>query len=366
MIVEPHGLHVPSDAHPLDDIFSLHDFEPVARSRLDPGVYGYYATGAGDETTVSQNIASWSRWHFVPRVLRDVTRVALESAFLGAKVAAPFGIAPVALQGLAHPDGEIATARAAAACRIPYVLSTASTRSIEEVAATSRGVKWFQLYVEHDLGYARELVQRAEQAGYGAIVLTVDLPVIGSRERDRRAGFSVSADIQAHLPPHADGDFGEYIQRKSIALTWDDVAAIAGWTRLPLVLKGVLSPADARLAIVSGARGLIVSNHGGRQLDRSVTAPEVLRSIVGAADGALEVYADGGIRRGADIAVALALGATGVFVGRPMVYALATAGEAGVVRALEILIDEFKRTLALLGCARTSELDASILQPSTF
>jgi 4-hydroxymandelate oxidase len=357
-------MHVPSEPHGLDDILNLHDFEPVARSRLDPGVYAYYATGAADEATTSENVAAWGRWHFVPRVLQGVAKAETTSAFFGSEVRAPIGIAPIALQGLAHPDGELATARAAQASRIPYILSTASTRSIEEVAEVSSGLKWFQLYVEHDLGYARELVHRAEEAGYGAIVLTVDLPVIGPRERDRRARFNVGAGIQAHLPPEAGGNFGDFIQRKSVALDWDDVATIAGWTSLPLVLKGILSADDARRSITAGAAGLIVSNHGGRQLDHSAPASEVLAGIVDMVGGLIEVYADGGIRRGTDVAAALAMGATGVFVGRPIIYALATAGEAGVTHALDILIDEFARTLVLLGCARVVELDRSLIQRS--
>jgi 4-hydroxymandelate oxidase len=344
----------------------LDDFEVIARERLDAGAYAYYTTGAADEVTLEENVSAWARWHFVPRVLRDTRRVDLATVLLGSAVTAPVGIAPVALQGLAHPDGELATARAAATAGILFILSTASTRTIEEVAAAipagTTGPRWFQLYVEHDMGYARELVQRAEAAGYAAIVLTVDLPVIGSRERDRRAGFNVPATIQAHLPPLVAGEFRDYIDMKSVVLTWDDVATIASWTRLPVVLKGILNDEDARLAVLSGARAIIVSNHGGRQLDHSVTAPEVLRRIVDAVDGALEIYADGGVRRGTDIAVGVALGARALFIGRPMVYALATAGQAGVSHALEIVLEELRRASILLGVRRLGELGSSSIR----
>lgn len=334
--------------------------------RLDAGVYGYYATGAGDEDTLLENVKSWSQLHLVPRVLRDVTAIDPTTTFLGSPVAAPVGVAPVALQGLAHPDGELATARAAAKAGIPFVLSTASTRTIEEVAAAiptgASGARWFQLYVEHDLGYARHLVERAESAGYSAIVLTVDLPVIGSRERDRRAGFNIPADLQAHLPDAEAGGWGEYIRRKSIVLTWDHVEKIAGWSRLPLVLKGILNAEDAKLAAVAGARAIIVSNHGARQLDHSVTAPEVLGEIAQAVGNAVETYADGGVRRGGDIAAALALGARGVFIGRPIVYALATSGEVGVAHAIDIVRDELVRAMALLGWSKLADANIEALR----
>lgn len=344
----------------LDDVFALRDFEPLARDSLGEANYGYYATGAADEVTLTDNLAAWRAYRLQPRVLRDTQCVDLTTTLLDRPVAAPFGIAPVALQGLAHPDGEMATARAAAAAEVPFILSTASSRSLEEVAASvdqDGGQRWFQLYVEHDLGFARELVQRAESAGFHAIVLTVDLPVLGLRERDRRAGFDAPATIQAHLPPAAvESEIGSYLSRASVELSWSDVADIANWSGLPLVLKGILHPEDAQLAAMAGARGIIVSNHGGRQLDSVVTAPERLADVVAAVGDRIEVYADGGIRRGSDVAVALALGARAVFIGRPIVYALAAAGEAGVTHALRLMREEVVRTFALLGVSTPSEL----------
>ena len=350
----------------LGDVVNLHDFEAIARERLDPGAYGYYSSGAADERTLADNLAAWSEWRLLPRVLTGSRRPELRTTFLGSESSTPFAIAPTALHGLAHPEGELATARAAAAAGTLFTLSTASTRTIEAVAEASRdGPRWFQLYVEHDLGYAHELVSRAEAAGYGAIVLTVDLPLAGYRERDLRNRFAVPAAIQAHLPASVDTEqpFTHYIDTKP-ELRWDDVATIASWTRLPLVLKGILAPDDVDRAVDHGARGIIVSNHGGRQLDGVATAPQVLPQIVEAAAGRVEVFADGGIRRGSDVLVALALGARGVFIGRPILYALAAAGEAGVGRAIELLTEEMRRGLTLLGVGSVAEVTPGHVRPA--
>lgn len=352
------GFDVPSEPAALDDVVNLHDFESIARRRLDPRAFGYYASGAGDQRTLRDNLASWSAWRLLPTVLTGSNAPNLGMRLLDSPATLPFGVAPAALQGMAHPDGELATARAAAAAGIPFVLSTASTRTIEEVgAAAPVGPRWFQLYVEHDLGFARELVQRADSAGYEAIVLTVDFPAAGYRERDLRSRFHVPVEVQAHLPPGFDprtDDFTSYIDTKP-ELRWNDVETIAGWTRLPLVLKGILAPDDVQRAIDHGARAVWVSNHGGRQLDGSVTAAEVLPEIVERA-GRLEVYADGGIRRGSDVLVALALGARAVFIGRPFLYALAAAGETGVAHAIAILADELRRAASILGVASVEEV----------
>lgn len=360
---------MPSEPAPLEGIVNLHDFEAVARERLDRRAFGYYASGAGDERTLRDNLASWSRWRLLPRVLAGSRTPDLATTVLGAATALPFGIAPAALQGMAHPDGELATARAAAGHGVPFVLSTASNRSLEEVAAAipadAPGPRWFQLYVEHDLGHARELVLRAEAAGYGAIVLTVDLPVAGYRERDLRNRFDVPLTVQAHLPAGlaaGGADFKAYIDTKP-ELRWGDVETIAGWSSLPLVLKGILAPRDAERAADHGAAAVWVSNHGGRQLDGSVTAAEVLAEVVEAANGRLEIYADGGIRRGSDVIVALALGARAVFLARPFVYALAVAGEAGVEQAIAILGDELRRSASILGVSRLADVRPEHLRP---
>jgi 4-hydroxymandelate oxidase len=294
----------------------------------------------------------------------------------------------MAAHGLAHPDGEVATARAAAVAGVPFCLSTMSSRSIEEVAAGvggvegsgSPGVRWFQLYVQADRDLVRRLVERAEASGYGAIVLTVDLPVLGYRERDLRNGFRLdvplgnfglgappaegrpaSAVAPAGVPIPSHDGYEMLGQQRHVGLVWDDLAKIRSWSRLPLVVKGILTAEDATRAAELGVDAVIVSNHGARQLDRTPAPLDVLAEVVAAVDGRCEVLVDGGVRRGLDIAIALALGARAVLVGRPMMWALAAGGEAGVARALAILHDELERALALLGAASIDDLDPSYL-----
>jgi 4-hydroxymandelate oxidase len=277
-------------------------------------------------------------------------------------------VAPVAAQGLAHPDAEPATARAAAAAGALFCLSTVSSRSIEEVAAAvpaDAAPRWFQLYVNDDRAFTRELVRRAEAAGYGAIVLTVDLPVLGYREREKRRGFELDTPLGNFdrpmviaADPDRDGevDVDRLLDSRHVRLTWDDLATIRSWSSLPLVLKGILHPDDARLAVQHGAAGVVVSNHGGRQLDRSPASLDVLESIVAAVDGRAEVYLDGGVRRGTDALIAIALGATAVFAGRAFVSALGAGGEAGVTRAFAIMREELERSMALLGTATLADI----------
>jgi isopentenyl diphosphate isomerase/L-lactate dehydrogenase-like FMN-dependent dehydrogenase len=278
---------------------------------------------------------------------------------LGTATALPMAIAPMAAEGLAHPDAELAVARAAALAGVPFVLSTMSTCSMEDVAAGAPdGIRWFQLYTQADPGRSRSLVERAEAAGYGAIIVTVDLPVLGYRQRDRRAGFDLPGphgNLAAYPGGpthagriHADGVAG--IDEPILsAVTWDDLATIRSWTSLPLVIKGVMTPEDARLGAEHGVAAIVVSNHGARQLDRIGAPLDVLEDVVAAVDGRTEVWVDGGVRRGLDLAIARALGAQGVLVGRPIFWALAAGGQAGVERALAILREEFEIALALLG-----------------
>jgi 4-hydroxymandelate oxidase len=248
----------------------------------------------------------------------------------------------MAAQGDLHPDGELATARAAAAAGVPLILSTASSRSLEEVAAAAPdATRWFQLYTQADAALTRESVARAADAGYGAIVVTVDLPVIGYRERDRRNGYD--------LPTPWDRAFGVH-DASNATLTWDDLAAIRSWAPgLPLVLKGIQHPDDARIALEHGVDALVVSNHGARQLDRVAPSADLLAEVAEAVGGRCELWVDGGVRRGLDVVIALALGARGVLLGRPVLWALAAAGEAGVARALAIMREEVAFALALLG-----------------
>jgi isopentenyl diphosphate isomerase/L-lactate dehydrogenase-like FMN-dependent dehydrogenase len=350
----------PSDPPvPLAEIARLADFEPLARLRLHPAAWAYYAGGAGDEHTVRDNLASFGRYRLRPRVLVDVEHVDLRTTLLGCEVAMPVGIAPAALHGLAHVDGECATARAAATAGVLQTVSTVASRAIEEVAAAAPGApRWFQLYVQRERSITRALVERAAAAGYEALALTVDLPVLGYRDDVLRLEFDPGRDAYANLPKRVvwDAEIDEVLDLRSVGLTWDSLAEIRGWSSLPLVLKGILTPEDARLAVEHGAAAIWVSNHGGRQLDRVEAAIDVLPSIVEAVDGRAEVYLDGGVRRGSDVAIALALGARAVFTARPFLYALACSGEAGVTHALAILREEITRTFALLGVRSPAEI----------
>jgi 4-hydroxymandelate oxidase len=331
-------------------IVSLLDFEPLARLAMEHGAYEYVAGGSWDEVTLGENVAAWRRRTLRPRVLVDVARVNAATTMLGEPCAMPVAIAPMAEAGTGHPDGDVAAARAAAAAGIPFILSTFSTRSIEEVAAAAPdATRWFQLYVQVDRERSRSMVERADAAGYRAIVVTVDLPVSGYRERELRTGFQGPAPVAAPAGLAADGageSAGEQLAR---SLTWADLAAIRSWSpRLPLVLKGILSADDARLAVEHGADAIVVSNHGARQLDRVAATVDVLEEVVAAVGGRTEIWVDGGVRRGLDVAIALALGARGVLLGRPAFWALAAGGQAGVERALAIVREELETALALL------------------
>ena len=346
----------------LTSVVNLEDFELLARERMAGPAFDYVAGGAWDEITLRESIEAWRRHRFVPRVLRDVRTIDASGSFLGRRSALPIAVAPMAVQALAHPGAEAELLAGAAAHGLPYCLSTSSSQSLEDVAAASPGAeRWFQLYVVGGMAYSRTLVARAVSAGYSAIVLTVDLPAFGHRERDHRSGFELPA--RPHMSPLEDGDEGPYgvLEDEGSGLTWDSVAEIRGWSQLPLVLKGILSPDDARLAVEAGVDAIVVSTHGGRQLDRAITGADALPGIVAAVDGRCEVWVDGGIRRGVDIAVALALGATGVLIGRPFYWALAAGGRPGVERAAELVGAELETTMALLGCTSIAEITRELL-----
>ncbi len=350
----------------LASIVRLADFEPLARAVMDPGAYDYVAGGAWDELSLGEAEEAWRRRRLRPRVLVDVNRVDPATTMAGSVVPLPIGIAPMAAHGLAHPEGELATARAAASTGVPFTVSTMSTASIEEVAAAAPdGPRWFQLYTQADQGRTRSLVERAEAAGYRAILVTVDLPVLGYRERDLRSGFDLSVrhgNFPDGGPDHAshdgsaDGGYDIIVDAFDQGLRWSDLATIRGWTGVPLFLKGILTAEDAHLAVEHGVDGIVVSNHGARQLDRTVTTAGALEEVVAAVDRRLEVWVDGGIRRGLDVVTALALGARGVLVGRPIVWALAAFGEAGVARALDILRTETLLAMTLLGTPTVADI----------
>lgn len=344
----------------LDEVVSVRDFEPLARARMRPASYAYYAGGAWDETTLQENESAFGRYRLRNRVLVDVSEVDTGTTLLGREVALPIGVAPAALHALAHPVAEAATARAASAAGSLFCLSTVSSRSIEEVAdAAPDGPRWFQLYVRRDRGFGRQLVERAAAAGYEALVVTVDLPVLGYRDRDRRLRFDPGPDAYGNLPARAgfEGDFDDLLDMRTVGLTWDHLAEIRSWSDLPLVLKGVMTAEDARLAVDHGAAAVWVSNHGGRQLDRVPAALDVLPHVVEAVGGRAEVYVDGGFRRGPDVLIGLALGARAVFAARPFLYALAAAGEPGVARAFDIFREELERAMAILGTPRLADVN---------
>ena len=351
-----------ADSDRLDRIVNLAEFEPLARAAMEPAAFDYVAGGSWDEQTLADNEAAWRRRRLRPRVLVDVSRVDPATTLLGVPVTMPVAIAPMAMQSLAHPGAESAMGRAAAAAGIPMILSTTASESIETVAAAvPDATRWFQLYVQSDLAFSRTLVERAEASGFSAIILTVDFPVLGYRDRDRRSGFKLPplANFDGVRPTHGSRrleSLGDLAERYASTLTWADLDRIRTWSALPLVLKGIVTAEDARLALDHGADAIVVSNHGARQLDRIAATADVLGEVVEAVAGRTEVWVDGGIRRGLDIALALALGARGVLLGRPAYWALAAGGTAGVERALAILREEFELALALLGAPTPADI----------
>lgn len=356
---------------------NLFEYEQLASEHLSQMALDYYASGAWDEVTLRDNRVAFERFKLCPRVLVDVSDRNLATKVLGQPLHMPLLIAPMAFQCLAHPQGEIATAKAAASTGVGMVLSTLSTKSIEEVATVSHDTnlyspQWFQLYIHKDKGLTRALVERAYAAGYKALCITVDAPVLGRRERDKRNEFALPLGMQvANLTniselniPHKEGESGlftYFAEQLNPAVTWNDLEWLKSLCPLPLVLKGILRADDAARAVECGAKGIVVSNHGGRQLDGAIASLDALAEVVKAVDGRAEVLLDGGIRRGTDILKALALGAKAVLVGRPVLWGLAVAGEAGVAHVIEILRDELDVAIALSGCASVEKIDSSLL-----
>ena len=323
------------------------DFETLARARLDDNAWEYIRGGAGDETTLRENIEAFTRWKLRPRVLSDVGAVDTRTTVLGTEVASPVLVAPVALQKLAHPDGEAATARAAAAAGTIMCLSTSSTMRPAAVAAAAPGApRWFQVYVFNDRGVTQALIDEARAHGYAALVLTVDTPILGRREGALRVGFHVPEEFELA---------GDIFTDLSAGVTWRDLEWLAGHG-LPVVLKGVLTAEDARLAVEHGAAAVVVSNHGGRQLDGVAASVDALPEVAEAVDGRVEVLLDGGVRRGVDVLRSLALGARAVLVGRAPIWGLAAAGEDGVRAVLDLLQKEVELGLMLLGCSSPAQV----------
>jgi len=335
---------------------------------LEAGVAGYFFGGAGDELTLAENVAAWQGWRLRPRALAGLKAWSTKAELLGAEVSMPVLVAPVAYQGLVDPEGEAAMARAAAAEGTVMCLSTLATMRPGPVAeAAPGGRRWFQLYCFEDEAVTRALVDEAVGCGYEAIVVTVDAPRGGNRERDRHTGFEIPEEVgvpsvEAALGSGRAVTIEETFDLMDAALSWSDLGELAAECRVPVLVKGVVTAEDAVLAVEHGAAGIVVSNHGGRQLDRCIATAEALPEVVDAVEGRAPVLVDGGIRRGVDIAIALALGADAVLVGRPALWGLAVDGEAGARRVLETLRKEFELTLALCGCASPAELDRAHLR----
>ncbi len=341
---------------------NVSDPERIAHEKLEPGVLGYFAGGAGDEITLADNLAAWKRWRLRPRVLVDVAAVSTRIELFGAPLATPIVVAPVAYQRLVDPDGELAMARGAATAGAAMCLSTLATARPGEVAAAAPGGRrFFQLYEFRDAGITRALMDEAVAHGFEAIVVTADLPPGGNRERDRRNDFHLPAElgipsVEAALGGGRQITVEDTFDLMTLAADWSSLERLAGEAVVPVLVKGILTGEDAALAVEHGAGGVVVSNHGGRQLDRSLATADVLEEVVAAVAGRVPVLVDGGIRRGTDVAVALALGADAVLVGRPPLWGLAAGGDAGVARVLEMLRAEFELTLALCGATKPSDL----------
>lgn len=352
---------------------NLADYEALARSRMEPSAWAYYAGAAGDERTLADNVEAFGRIRLMPRVLVDVSRVDTSTTVLGEALSMPILLAPTAFNKLAHPEGELAASRAAAGAGTVMVASTIATSPLEEIAAAAPGPRWFQLYVYKDRSVTEELVARAEAAGYRAIVLTVDTPMLGRRERDMRNTFTLPAGMGianfAGLRERLDAtgwapgsSFATYVHDLfDASLTWESVEWLRASTKLPVLLKGILSPDDASRAAGAGAAGVIVSNHGGRQLDGAIASIDALPRIVDAVGGRIDVLMDGGVRRGTDVLKAIACGARAVLVGRPYLWGLAVDGEQGVRHVLEILRSELQLSMALSGRPSISQIDRGVL-----
>ncbi|MGL5082276.1 MAG: alpha-hydroxy acid oxidase [Microcoleaceae cyanobacterium] len=351
---------------------NLFEYEKLATNCLSQMVLDYYASGAWDEVTLRENRAAFERVKLRPRMLVDVSQRNLSTQVLGQPLQIPLLIAPMAFQCLAHAEGELATAKAAAQVGAGMILSTCSTQSLEAVATVaasgSPSPLWFQLYIHRDRALTQELVERAYATGYQALCITVDAPMLGRRERDQRNQFTLPpgmtmANLKNRLPEveGESGLFTYFAQQLDASLTWADLEWVQSLSPLPVVVKGILRGDDAVRAVNCGVKGIVVSNHGGRQLDGAIASLEALPEVVEAVEGRAEVLVDGGIRRGRDVLAAIALGAKAILLGRPVLWGLAVAGEAGVVDVLSLLRDEFDLAMALSGCRTVQDIESSLL-----
>jgi isopentenyl diphosphate isomerase/L-lactate dehydrogenase-like FMN-dependent dehydrogenase len=343
----------------MDELLTLDDAERLAETLVPTAAWGYIAGGAGDERTLRWNREAFSRYRLRPRVLVDVSTVSTETSVLGTPVSLPVLVAPMAYQAIVHEEHELATARGAAAAGTVMCLSTVATATPASVAEAAPGApRWLQLYVFRDRQVSDDVIAEALEVGFSAIVLTVDLPVVGVRDSERRAAFDVpERSVPAFAAARARTTSEEAALRLlDPGLDWDYVTELRERWNVPVVVKGLLTAEDAELACAHGAAGVVVSNHGGRQLDGALASADALEEVVEAVAGRAEVYLDGGVRRGTDVVTALALGARAVLVGRPVLYGLAFGGDEGVRQVLEILRDETENALALLGCRSPDEV----------
>jgi 4-hydroxymandelate oxidase len=360
---------------PAKDLVNVREFEPAARAVLDRTYYDYFAGGAQDEVTVRANEGAFSRVTLVPRVLRGAGPPQLGVSLLGEEMSMPVLLAPTAFHRLAHPEAELATARAAAAAGVTMIAAMLSTVAIEDVAAEARKAAlvpgaepslWFQLYVQPDLGFTEAIVRRAEAAGCRALVVSVDSPALGRRERDDRNDFhDLPPGLRCENLRELRGDEPGHVRQVVLSpdISWRHVGWLREASDLPILLKGVLQPHDAQLAVEHGVDGLIVSNHGGRQLDTTPATIDQLAAIAEVVDGRVPLLVDGGVRRGTDVVKALALGADAVAVGRPAIWGLAVAGEEGVARVLALLRNELENALALCGCGTPADVGRDLIGP---
>ena len=359
---------------------SISLLEKMASEAIEKGPFTYVHSGAGGESTLRANVSAFEDWHIVPRFLNDVANRDTSTHILGTSFPSSFGMAPVGVQSIFHPEGELASARAAAHYNVPFIASTLTTYSLEEIAvALGNTPRWFQLYWSKDLELALSMVKRAEASGYSAIVITVDTALLGNRERDLNNGYSPlklgkgagnylnDPVFKSRQPGSFSADDPEVIKQIvdvifNPSLSWDDIRVIKSHTSLPIILKGVLHEEDARKALNYGVDGLIVSNHGGRQLDGCISSLEALPAIAEVVQGKVPILLDSGIRRGSDVIKAKALGANAVLLGRPFVYGLSVAGEEGVRHVLKDFINDIDVTLGLTGFSSMQQVDLNVIR----
>jgi 4-hydroxymandelate oxidase len=349
----------------------LADYESRARMIMEPAAREYVVAGSGDEHTLAWNVAEFAAIRLRNRVLVDVSAIDTSTRLLGTAMPYPILLAPTAYHRLVHPEGEVATARGAGAAKATLIVSSFATTKIEDIAAAATAPLWFQLYVQPDRGFTRDLVARVEAAGVRALVLTVDTPVLGVRNRETRIGFRLpdgitrenltALDAKVAGATHRPAEGQIYSAVLDARLAWSDVEWLRGISRLPLLLKGILHPDDARLAVNAGVDGIIVSNHGGRNLDTVPATISALPGVAEAVGGRIPIVLDGGVRRGTDVIKAIALGATAVGIGRPYLYGLAENGAAGVAHVVDVLRAEFEMAMALTGCTSVGGISRSVL-----